>query len=142
MAAENKFRVACEEHQVEARSEDAARKLRDSIEQLGACMHFHRVEQLVDGQWLSLALVKANRLFATANGVTVDVTDGQLTVAQHVGNVVVLTADGRGVDLTGWCTHKDVSDAGWVRYEKWEHGVGHRGHGYVHSACRKLLQTG
>jgi hypothetical protein len=59
----------------------------------------------------------------------------------------VLTSDGQGVITSGadaWCRHVDGGDVPigeWVRYERWSE-AGVEAHGFVHSACRRLLQTG
>lgn len=51
---------------------------------------------------------------------------------------VVLTQDGKPVDVTDW--HKGQEGA-WVYYERWN-GAKCEAHGYVDSVSRKLLQTG
>jgi len=54
-----------------------------------------------------------------------------------------LTSDGRAADRTRWCQcpNDDVFAGQWVRYEYWtERGM--ERHGFVHSECRRLLQTG
>ena len=60
-----------------------------------------------------------------------------------------LTSDGRAADRKNWCRcavtglqQDDGIPAGeWARYEHWtERGC--EAHGFVHSECRQLLQTG
>jgi hypothetical protein len=54
-----------------------------------------------------------------------------------------LTSDGGAAIREQWCTcpNDDVAAEQWVRYEYWtERGC--EAHGFVHAACRKLLQTG
>jgi hypothetical protein len=52
---------------------------------------------------------------------------------------VVLTEDGHPANTHGWCACD--GDAGWVRYER-HTPAGRAAHGYVHAACRLLLQVG
>jgi hypothetical protein len=53
-----------------------------------------------------------------------------------------LTSDGGAADRTRWCEcEAEFRASEWVRYEYWtERGM--ERHGYVHSECRRLLQTG
>ena len=54
-----------------------------------------------------------------------------------------LTSDGKSAIRTAWCTcaNDDVYADQWIRYEHWtERGC--EAHGFVHSECRRLLQTG
>jgi hypothetical protein len=46
-----KFRVACPERKVDARSYDTALRLLAMIEALGACREEHSIESFVDGEW-------------------------------------------------------------------------------------------
>jgi len=53
-----------------------------------------------------------------------------------------LTSDGRAANREQWCQcGEPASDAEWVRYEHWT-AAGRVAHGFVHSECRRLLQTG
>jgi hypothetical protein len=54
-----------------------------------------------------------------------------------------LTSDGQEADCGKWCTcpNDDVFADQWIRYEFWT-ALGLEKHGYVHSACRQLLQAG
>jgi hypothetical protein len=55
---------------------------------------------------------------------------------------VTLTSDGQGAVCTGWCQcGGEPRAAEWIRYEYWT-AVGCEAHGFVHSECRRLLQTG
>jgi len=58
-----------------------------------------------------------------------------------------LTADGRAAVRDQWCrcatepAARQIPDDEWIRYEGWGE-AGRTGHGFVHSTCRNLLQTG
>jgi hypothetical protein len=54
-----------------------------------------------------------------------------------------LTSDGQGANRDSWCVcaNDDVFADQWVRYEHWT-AAGCVAHGFVHSECRRLLQTG
>ena len=59
-----------------------------------------------------------------------------------------MTGDGRGADRQRWCQCSvhgldpgPVPFGEWVRYEGWT-AAGRDAHGFVHSVCRRILQTG
>lgn len=53
---------------------------------------------------------------------------------------VVLTGDGRAY-WSAWCKCTAVADDHWTRYERWT-AKGREAHGYAHTVCRGILQTG
>ena len=62
-----------------------------------------------------------------------------LGVPEHA----TLTGDGQGANRGAWCTcpNDEVFAEQWIRYEHWT-AAGCERHGFVHSTCRRLLQTG
>jgi hypothetical protein len=52
-----------------------------------------------------------------------------------------LTSDGRGANREQWCCCSEPPFSEWVRYEHWTER-GREAHGFVHSECRRLLQSG
>ena len=53
---------------------------------------------------------------------------------------IVLTGDGRAY-WSAWCKCPAVADDHWTRYERWT-VQGRTAHGFAHTVCRGILQTG
>lgn len=60
--------------------------------------------------------------------------------ALGVPSELLLTSDGGGYARGQWCPCELYEDE-WVRFERWS-ARGRTGHGFLHGACRRLLQSG
>lgn len=166
----HKFRVACAEHQATRASKAAAKRLADRLNtpiSAGSCLAWHTVEQLVDGEWVALHVLRAREILAAPVGAVIDTPDGKLIkcggtwsreaaaraepvrdqgidaycAALGAHTTAELSADGRLPYLSAWCKCLTVRPTDWVRYERYSER-GREGHGYVHAACRYIVQTG
>lgn len=124
-------RIVCADHTIEVVGLQQAERSRAAADS-GACRLPHMIEALVDGLWMPLHLLQARQILAASVGAAVGTPDGQLIKtfggwSQQAGERAdsvadasrdphawiaalgphertVLTVDGRGARLDGWCT--------------------------------------